>query len=185
MAIAAHPAIFGSGRPDGKLLWAATGHIDSVWSVAFSHDGQAIASVGRDKTARIWRASDGKLRRTLNLTGAAYATAFSQDDQLLATGDETGVRFWQMSDGSERDEMYGFQVRSLAFSPNGRFILVASTDLSVKLWRLSNRVQAQVFRRTTYQRDPEPYSVAFSSDGQFVAASDGYDSIKIWPVTAQ
>jgi serine/threonine protein kinase len=170
---------------DAKLLWAAAGHSDSVWSVAFSHDGETIASVGRDNTAIIWQAIDGKLRRRLSLNGAAYTTAFSPDDQLLATGDETGVHFWQMSDGSDGGNMYGFSVRSLAFSPNGRFILVASTDRSVKLWRLSNRVQDQVFRRTTYELDPAPYSVAFSSDGQFVAASDGYGSIKIWPVTTQ
>ena len=45
-------------KPSGKELQTLTGHDDSVWSVAFSPDGQRIVSGSNDKTLKIWDASE-------------------------------------------------------------------------------------------------------------------------------
>ncbi|MFM6754395.1 MAG: WD40 repeat domain-containing protein, partial [Dolichospermum sp.] len=39
----------------GELLQTLTGHSDSVWSLAYSPDGQTLASGSLDNTIKIWR----------------------------------------------------------------------------------------------------------------------------------
>ena len=41
------------------------GHTASVWAVAFSPDGNTLASGGADQTVRIWDVKTGELIKTL------------------------------------------------------------------------------------------------------------------------
>jgi len=58
---------------------------DGVWSLAFSPDGQMLASGSADNTIRLWRVSDGAPLRTLKgHTNVVTSVAFSPDGQTLA-----------------------------------------------------------------------------------------------------
>lgn len=67
-------------------------NILSVKAVAFSPNGQLLASVSHDETIRLWDTRAGALQRTLEdgLSERGFflesrAVAFSPDGQLLAT----------------------------------------------------------------------------------------------------
>ncbi|RKK66011.1 Vegetative incompatibility protein HET-E-1 [Fusarium oxysporum] len=63
-------------------LQTLEGHSDSVQSVAFSADGQWIASSSLDNVVKIWDAGTGACLRTLNgHGGSALSVAFSADSQ--------------------------------------------------------------------------------------------------------
>jgi WD40 repeat protein len=67
-------------------------HSHWVWSVAFSQDGQLLASGSEDKTIKLWDPTTGALKHTLEgHSDPILSVAFSQDGQLLASGsdDET------------------------------------------------------------------------------------------------
>ena len=42
-----------------KELYTLQGHHDAVWSVAFSPDGQFLASGSQDKTVKLWEMKTG------------------------------------------------------------------------------------------------------------------------------
>jgi WD40 repeat protein len=128
--------------PDGSLLRTLE-HTGPVHRVAFAPDGSTLASGAgflSDNTVRLWNAGDGTLLHTLE--GHAefvLALAFSPSGQILASAssDET-VRLWRVGDGTllrtleftgtVRRDKYLYEVRSLAFSPDGCSLAMAVDD---------------------------------------------------------
>ena len=79
--------------------WAQQLQIDApdlVRSVAFSPNGQRLASACQDRKVRLWNVSDGALLQTLSgHRFEVWSVAFSPDGRVLASGgaDKT-VRLW-------------------------------------------------------------------------------------------
>ena len=71
--------------------------------MAFSPDGQRLASASRDRTVKIWDSATGKeLFALKGHAGGSRCVAFSPDGQRLASGssDKT-VRIWDSATGKE------------------------------------------------------------------------------------
>ena len=52
----------GEQAPISPVL-QARGHRDGIWSIAFSPDGQRLASCGKDRTVKVWDVRGGRRRR--------------------------------------------------------------------------------------------------------------------------
>lgn len=166
--------------PSWRCVHTLTGHRSAITGVAFSPDGETLASGSQDQTIEIWRLESGK--RWYTLVGHSNwitTIAFSPDSKTLASGsrDQT-IEIWDMTKGKRWYTLTGHQdgVEAVAFSPNGLFLASGSRDKTIEIWNMTKGKRA--FTLTGHQ--DRVYSVAFSSDSQFLASGSRDQTVKIW-----
>ncbi|KAK3946807.1 hypothetical protein QBC32DRAFT_387713 [Pseudoneurospora amorphoporcata] len=172
-------------KPAVELDWNAClqtleGHSNDIGSVAFSPDGQRLASGSWDKTIKIWDPASGSCLQTLEgHSGSVHSVAFSSNGQRLASGssDKT-IKIWDLASESCLQTLEGHSdyVGSIAFSPDGQRLASGSWDKTIKIW---DPVSGSCLQ-TLEGHSGSVRSVAFSPDGQRLASGSGDKTIKIW-----
>jgi RNA polymerase sigma factor (sigma-70 family) len=115
----------------GTELRRFRAHRWMIGEITFSPDSLTLASASTDGTACLWDVATGKRRQELRHPRGEYvhAVAFAPGGKVLATGSSGRVvRFWDVATGRELRQMHGFreEIRSLAFSPDGKTLAAAS-----------------------------------------------------------
>jgi WD40 repeat protein len=91
------------------LLHTFTGHLEEVWSVAFSPDGQTLASGSGDRTIKLWNLDTRELFHTF--TGHSEkvcSVAFSPDGQTLASSScNQTIHLWDLHTGKLKHTFRG------------------------------------------------------------------------------
>lgn len=184
-------------------IWDAfTGHeiarIESdslVGFVTFSPDGEYILSCGKpynswhqceDSFAQVWDAFNGEEIARIKHNYYVTSVAFSFDGKYIVSGGcddqtrdgyckESLVRVWDISSGKEIISMkQSGIVTSVAFSPNGRRIVSASTDDTARVWDIASGEEIYRIKHDKYMA-----SVAFSADDKYLVLID-WNSVRLF-----
>ena len=179
-----------------SLVKTLVGHTDGVVSVAFSPDGQTLASGSgdQDETARLWDVVTGTLTDTIDysLDNAQFNVyvIFSPDGRILATQTYRAIHFWDVMNGRHlhnftdgHNDIAG-NLYHFAFSPDSTTFVNKFWDSSAHgrtardnlgLWNVATGGHLQTFSAEY------AYYPVFSPDGSKLAAS-GEGGIHLWDV---
>ena len=160
---------------DGVRVLLLSGHQNATRSVAFSSSGTMLASGGDDRTAKLWRVSDGALLRTFANGSDVRSIALTSDDGTLATGDEAGrVRLWRVFDGTLVRTLTGFAglVTQVAFSPDRTLVAASSLDGTLRLWRVSDGTLVRTLRLPPSTPNGNVTALAFHPSGALLVTGN-------------
>ena len=170
-----------TGRPLGKPLQ----HSDDVFWLVFDRAGQRLATASKDKTARIWSLQTGQmLTPPLVHADPLYvfdSVKFSPDGSRLATAAGSSAQVWDTASGRAVTTplRHGGRVRAVQFSPDGRKLLSASEDGTVRLWDPeTGHPVSEPMRHGARVTNAE-----FSPDGSQVVTFSSDKAVRIWEVT--
>ncbi len=174
----------------GECVAWLTGHTKRVPYVTYTPDGAHIASVSHDGTIRIWSTSSGDAKHVLSAPQSTFGhIAFSPDGEcLVASGGRTlhrgGERgepiappsggnvpaVWSMKDGLRVCLLSGHEghVSSAHFDPQGRLVVTASDDGSVRVWTIPQGECLHVLRGHDYM----VARAVFTPDGTKIMSGD-------------
>ncbi len=158
-------------------------HADTVNAVAFSPDGQLLATGGDDYACKLW---DVSLKRRIatfeHITNRnrsqIKAVDFSANGQLLATAG-VDVKLWNVQTRAEIGTLeHGNWVLAIAFSPDGQFLATGDQNGQVNVWDVQRQQLVAQFTGDT----SAVYTVKFSPDGKVLAGAGYTGEIGLWKV---
>ncbi len=186
----------------GKLLRQLGSHPDSVRDIRFAPDGKSVVTVCNDGVLRIWDVGTGdEIKKSPfgKLEGEISSAAFSPDGKRIAIGINDSLCVLDTASGKEvchfpRCKDPSASERGPVFSPDGRYLAVASTDDNeIRVWDVLEEKLAAEFQWKSAPKPPVgkgpkragedgANALAFSQDGRMLVAACCDDQVRVWEV---
>ncbi len=124
------------------------------------------------------RAVDVRLVVGTGNTSGVMAISYSPDGLFALSGSGSALKLWEIASGLEIRTFTPKSglVRSVAFSPDGRFALGASDG--VEMWDIATGEKVRTFSED--KGNISYTSVAFSLDGKYIIASQFFGDVFVW-----
>jgi WD40 repeat protein len=187
----------------GQMIRSLKGHVYTIYDLAFSRNGERLASASHDGTVRIWEVATGAaLQELKGHEAAVHGVAWSPDGKQVVSGsiDKT-ARIWSVESGAPTAVMREAQdqIMTVGWRPDGKVIAVGSNDKAIRLYdttgkliyqwpRLGNEITSLKFspdsKRLLYtygsnRLPPLGTAILDMTSGKQLAHFDGHDNSPI------
>jgi WD40 repeat protein/serine/threonine protein kinase len=159
---------------DGTLVSKLEGHEGIVLDVAFAGDGKLLATVGVDRSLRVWD-RQGRLQRTLRgHLNEINSVSFSGDGRaILTVASDNAARVWDAHSGAVLASIDGQSsiLNSAAIDHDGGRAAIGLNDGSIQIWDVASG--RQLARLEAHAMTV--YALSFSRDGRRLLSGGGGD----------
>ncbi len=161
-----------------------SGHNGAVNAVAWSPDGQMIASAGADESVQVWK-WDSQIADNKPYTGhngAVNAVTWSPDGKLIASAsDDRTVQIWE---ASSKNPFFTYQghsqkVTAVAWAPTGKYIASASADGTVQVFDPTTKKRIYTFSG----HHGTVNAVAWSPESKYIVSGGNDRTAQVWEAT--
>ena len=169
---------------DGVVSWTleTREHRRPIISIAFSPDGELLATACGDGTIRIWNAKTHQLIRALvGHDNVASSIAWSPNGRTLASaGWDDTVRLWDQATGmplwTRRHQGSDNFVLSVTWSPDGDQLASAGSAHTICVWDAQSGQQINTLKGHTGSAN----CVAWSRTNNILASCSDDGTIQLW-----
>ena len=159
---------------DGKMQLDIAAHRGEVRSVDVAPEASRLLSTGPDGRIRVWDASTGARLEDVNASGS-LAGMFDFRGNVVAAGDDGRLRVRPLRLVARLAE-HGEPVADWIFDADGKRLLTASEDRTVRVWD----VETRKLLATTPPVDAPLKVIATSADASLLAAGGDDGRIHVW-----
>lgn len=156
------------------------GHSRGIQALAFSHDNQLIASVGKDDSIRVWSVNGANPIKTILGNGANfYGVEFMPSGALVTGTLKEGVRIYTPRTYELASALTlpgGQGANGIALNRAGTQAVSAGRDGHVAVWNIPQRARANTLRG----HSDWVMKAAYSPNGRLVATSSNDMSVIVW-----
>lgn len=139
--------------------------------------------------AQVQRVLDVDLVHSLQHDSVVCCVRFSHDGKYVATGCNrsaqiydvaTGEKVCVLEDHTATDPQGGtdLYIRSVCFSPDGRYLATGAEDKMIRVWDIQNRS----IRNQFSGHEQDIYSLDFAKDGRTIASGSGDRTVRLWDI---
>ncbi len=173
------PALLSVMQDGAPMYGPGVAHQDFVHALAFSPDGNLLASAGY-RVVKLWERQRNIQLQKFTADAAPTAVAVSSDGTLAATGYPNGqIRLWNLATGQPGAVLEGntAAVNGLAFNGDATVLVSGAEDNSLRTWNAADG-QAIAVAAT-----PAPIrALALNQDGTQVITGHADNLIRVWPL---
>ena len=139
--------VFAWDLENGKLLKEfEEGHTEEIRDIAFHPSGKMFATASADSSVCFWTMESDKPTRKISsaANGDLFCIRFSPDGTIIAVTSKWGDQYAKIYDVQTAELVnnfgaYGRPMRSVNFSPDGRFLVTGDVDYRVVIWDIEKK----------------------------------------------
>lgn len=172
-------------EPNPKETTVSPPHRDLIYAMAFSPDGQRMATAGYDREVRVYDlANNGssKLLQTLkDHSDTVYGLSFHPRGALLASASaDRTVKVWDASTGKR---LYTLGeptdwVYAVCWSPDGKHLAAAGVDKSIRVWAADQNGGKLV--HSVFAHDQAVWRLGYTGTGHTLYSVGEDHVVKAW-----